>query len=107
MIRLLTSLLFQFGGNLFVKALFTELEQVRQQKNLPVELDNQVIRIPEGYEPERLAHNLRPLLQSARTYVAGLIGEQIVADEIREFEQQLSGTIRKDVGKYGLSVNTL
>ncbi len=101
-IRLLSSMLFQFGGAQFNHALFRELEHTVQQEKLSMELNERAITIPEDYAGEALANLLIPLLQTARRYVAGMVGEQNVKDEIDDLEKHLPPAVLRDLDKYQL-----
>lgn len=99
-IRLLASLLYQFGGGQFRTALFIELERAAQQNHLPVKAAEQIIQIPQFQEGKQLASTLLPLLAAARKFAAGVVGEQVVGEEIDELERQLPETARRDLEKY-------
>lgn len=89
-IRLLSTLLLQFGGDTFQNALFAELDKAITRNNLHIRRSGQTITIPEEYEGEVLAASLAPLLEAARDFAATVLGEQIVNDELKELEQQLA-----------------
>ncbi len=101
-IRLLSSMLFQFGGAQFNHALFHQLAQTAQQEKLSIELNERAIAIPEDYAGEALANLLIPLLKTARRYVAGMVGEQNVKDEIDDLEKHLPPAVLRDLDKYQL-----
>lgn len=89
-IRLLSTLLLQFGGDTFQNALFAELDKAITRNNLHIRRSGQTLTIPEEYEGEVLVNALAPLLQAARDFAATVLGKQIVADELNELEQQLA-----------------
>jgi hypothetical protein len=91
--RLLSSILYQFGGPKFSDSLFTELKQTITDANLPVRLDSQVFILPEAPSAGALAACLRPLLQTARGHVSNLVGPQIVAQELDELYKQFDPLI--------------
>ena len=103
-IRLLSSMLYQFGGPQFHQALLDQLGQTVQQKNLQVKINRQTILFSEVHEGQELAFSLIPLLGTARRFATDLLGEQLVCDEISEFEKQLTPTILRDLDKYHLRI---
>jgi hypothetical protein len=98
--RLLSALLYQFGGAQFRGALFAELERAIREKNLPVRVEGHAIQIPESQEGRSLAGALLPLLQTARRFAAGVIGEQVVDEELEALEQMLPAHVQRDLDKY-------
>jgi hypothetical protein len=103
-IRLLSSLLHQFGGPTFQNALFSELSLTAMRSSFNVTFTNQVITVPEECEGQDLAQMLLPLLHAARIFTAGIVGEEVVQTEIGELELQLDQGILKDLEKYGMRV---
>jgi len=101
-IRLLSSILYQFGGANIRAALFDEINHKIQQMHLPVKINSQVISLPELQEGKDLASLLLPMLHAARVYTTEIIGEHIVNDGIEELEKQLSETAQRDLDKYKL-----
>lgn len=104
MIRMLSSMLFHFGGPEFKHAFFAHLEQIIRKENLPIKLSNDVITVTEEYEGVVLATALLPILQAARAYVCDLVGERAVNEEIEDLEKQLDSTALRDLDKYHLRV---
>lgn len=102
MIRLFSSLLYQFGGTQLNNALFEALQQTVKQYALQVKIDGQSMNIPEVEEGNDLASSVLPLLKSARDFTVDLVGRQIVDDEIKELEKQLTPTVQRDLDKYQL-----
>ncbi len=89
-IRLLSTLLYQFGGETFQNALYAELDAAAARNRLHIQRSGQMLTIPEEYEGEVLVNALAPLLQAARDFAATVLGEKIVADEMNDLEEQLS-----------------
>lgn len=89
-IRLLSTLLLQFGGDTFQNALFAELDKAITRNNLHIRRSGQTLTIPEEYEGEVLVNALAPLQEAAREFAATVLGEKIVNDEMKELEQQLA-----------------
>lgn len=101
-IRLLSSMLYQFGGAQFRNALFVELERTITERGLPVKIIDQVISLPETQDGKDLADLLLPLLLTANQFALDLIGKDIVHDDIQELEKPLSTTVLRDLDKYRL-----
>lgn len=89
-IRLLSTLLTQFGGETFQNALYAELDKAIASNGLHIRRSGQTLTIPEEYEGDVLVIALAPLLKAARDFAASVLGEQIVLDEMKELEQQLA-----------------
>lgn len=89
-IRLLSTLLYQFGGETFQNALFAELDTAIVRNHLHIQCSGQTLTIPEEYEGEVLANALKPLLQAARDFATTVLGAKIVTDELKELEEQLA-----------------
>jgi hypothetical protein len=101
-VRLLSTMVYQFGGDPLRNGLTEELNLIAKKNNLPVEIEQQSIRFPEIKEAGSLAQYILPLLQSARNYAKAFIGAGIVNEEMQELEQQLSATMKRDLDKYQL-----
>jgi hypothetical protein len=92
-IRLLLSILYQFGSEQSKNAIFAGINQSIQQKNLKAEFSDQVILISEDYEGDDLSCVLSGLLQTTQSLISKIIGEQVVREKMAEFEQQMSLTM--------------
>jgi hypothetical protein len=88
-LRMLFSVLSQFGGEQHRDEIVSELNHNIQQKNLDAEIRDQVITISEDYEGEELSGILSELLQQAQSLVSKFVGEQAVQEKMEEFEQQM------------------
>ncbi len=86
-IRLLASLLNQFGGEAFRGALFEELNRTISQMKLPMEIEGQVIRFHAGHSAGDLVDALVPLMQVARQFTIQFTGEQIVNNCLCEIKK--------------------
>jgi hypothetical protein len=102
-----SSMLFQFGGEAFKKALFAELQGAIQRQGLRIELSDNTITIPEDYDPASLARLLIPLLHTAARFVSERVGEQAVHDEIDDLEKRLDAGVLRDLDKYQVRANAL
>ncbi len=90
-LRMLFSVLSQFGGEQHKEELIAELNHSIQQKNLDAEIRDQVITISEDYEGEELSGILSELLQQARSLVSKFVGEQVVEKKLNVYKWKLTG----------------
>jgi len=104
-IKVLSGLVFQFGGEPFQKALFDEIQRVITEKSLPVQLDGLSLILPEDLEGQQLADVLHLILDSADRFVSGIVGYQVVRDEMSQMEKDLDPVVRNDVRAYRLAGN--
>ena len=88
--RLLLSVLYQFGGDLYKDELITELNHTLWQKNVQASISETVIEVCEDYEGEELAGILSELLQTTQDLISKVIGAQVVREKLNEFEQEMS-----------------
>lgn len=85
--QLLSSMIVQFGGLAFKEGLFEKLNRVIIEQKLPVTLTEEAITYPEKCSEKDLARFVLPLIYAARQFVADLVGEEIVSEEIEEYHK--------------------
>jgi hypothetical protein len=101
-IRLLYSLIQQFGGASVADKLLIHLNQVVGQKDWHFTFMGREIGIPEEYEGETLADRLSILLQEAKTFAVNVINLRVVEQEMRILDNNLSTDNQRYIDKYGL-----
>ena len=87
-LRVLFSVLSQFGGEQHKGEIIGALNHSLRQKNLDAEIRDQIVTISEDYEGEDLSAILSELLQQARSLVSQYVGEQVVQEKMDEFEEE-------------------
>lgn len=104
--RLLFSVLFQFGGEQHKDEIIADLNHSLQQKNLDAEIRDQVITISEDYEGEELSGILSELLQQAQSLISKFVGEQVVQEKMNEFEEEMSRSLPGSLDRNRLKIPT-
>lgn len=102
LILLLSSKVNLFGGKQFTHAFFNELERTIHENNLPMSIQNQVIRLPEVGQVDYLAETVTLLLQTAVKFTVGLTGGQNTQNDIREMEKSFSSSALEILDRYHL-----
>lgn len=101
-LQMLTSMMVQFGGEPFKKALFDELNQVIDEEHLPVKLSEEAISYPEKCAEKDLASFVIPLLHAARKFVSAQVGDEIVREEIEDYHKMQSESVLQKLDLYHL-----
>jgi len=92
-LRMLFSVLLQFGGEQHKDEIIAELNHSIQQKNLSAEISDRVITISEDYQGDELSGILSELLQQAQSLVAKYVGEQVVQEKMDEFAAEMGPSL--------------
>ena len=101
-IRLLYSLVQQFNGVSVAEKLLTSLSHVAGQNQWHFTFTDQEIGIPEEYEGEVLADRLCILLQEARSFAVNMINLNVVRQELRILDNNISPDNLRYLDKYNL-----
>ncbi len=91
--RLLFSVLYQFGGDGQKDEIIAGINQMIKLKNAQIEVSEDNIAISEDYEGEELSRILSDLLENARSRIAKVVGAQVVQEKLDEFEQQVGPSL--------------
>lgn len=91
--RLLFSVLYQFGGDGQKDEIIAGINQMIKLKNAQIEVSEDNITISEDYEGEELSRILSDLLENARSRIAKVVGAQVVQEKLDEFEQQVGPSL--------------
>ncbi len=101
-IRLLYSLIQQFSGRPVAEKLLTHLNQVANENDWHFTFTDQEIGIPNEYEGQTLAERISILLQEAKDFAVKMMNLEIVVQEMRLLENNLSADNLRYIDKYKL-----
>ena len=101
-IRLLYSLIQQFSGTPVADKLLAHLNQVANRNEWHFTFTDQEIGIPNEYEGQTLAERLSILLQEAKSFAVNMINLNVVVQEMRLLDNNLSVDNLRYIDKYKL-----
>ncbi len=101
-IRLLYSLIQQFSGRPVAEKLLAHLNQVANENDWHFTFTDQEIGIPNEYEGQTLAERISILLQEAKDFAVKMMNLEIVVQEMRLLENNLSADNLRYIDKYKL-----